>query len=288
MPDMDVVNAENEVQEGLIGDLLNDLSGLAPAEETVVETPVEPVVETPAVETSVVEPVVPVVAATETPVVEEEETSEQIIERLRQQLMAATAGNQQIFPALQGPVAIEGKPGEVANPATPAIAPTEFKASQAYLTEEELDQVIDNPALIVTAIQRAQADIVGQISNNLPSVIQGIVAQQVNQQVLVQRAVTEFYDANSDLRQYAQYAQFVMTEMETKHKDKPYSEIFALTASETRKRLGLKNPAVVEVQRDQTKGEKPAFAGSKRTGTVRPAAKGEWFDPNAADLFNIK
>jgi len=214
-------------------------------------------------------------------------TEPTVEETLRAQILELTqrlggAEVQQIYPAAQG----EQAPEAQAQAQTQQVAQKQqVTATQAYLTDEELDQVIDNPTLIVTAIQRAQQDVVGQIAANLPQVI----SQIVNQQVMVQQAVSEFYEANQDLRQYGSFVKFVMSEMETKHKDKTFNEIFQLTADESRKRLGLKNPAAQVADRSQSsQKQKPAFAGSRRTGTSRPAGKEEFFDPAVADMLNLR
>lgn len=157
-------------------------------------------------------------------------------------------------------------------------------AQQAYLTEEELDQVIDNPALILTAIQRAQQDTARQFTQNLPT----IVNQIVQQQVAVQAAVTEFYDTNKDLRPHANYVQFIMREIETKHSDKTYKELFQMAADESRKRLGLnvQSSTKPQAQRQSGSKEKPAFAGTRQSGMLRPKGKDtNLFDPNAADML---
>ena len=216
-------------------------------------------------------------------VVVEQVTEPTAEESLRAQLIELTArleGVQQIYPVPAAEAPVEGQTQTAT--VQPQPQTQQVTATQAYLTEDELDQVIDNPALIVTAIQRAQQDVVQQIAANLPQVI----SQIVNQQVMVQQAVSEFYDANKDLRQYSGFVKFVMGEMETKHKDKPFNEIFQLTADESRKRLGLKNPDVVNPERKPSQQQRPAFAGSRRTGTSRPAGKEVFFDPAVADMLS--
>ena len=152
---------------------------------------------------------------------------------------------------------------------------TTQQALEQFLSTDELDRLLDEPALINVAFNRAiQA---------MQVTTQRSVAQEVQRQIMISKAVTDFYSTNSDLLPYAKFVQFVMAEQEVLHKDKPYIEIFQTTASECRKRLGLSTPGAVT--RDTNKGsQRPAFAGSKR-GNSRPATKGEFFDPNAADMF---
>ena len=146
-----------------------------------------------------------------------------------------------------------------------------------FLTPEELDRVIDEPALINLAFQRALTSITGNIQQNISS--------EVNRQILVNREITNFFTLNKDLLPYAKFVRYTLNEMEAKHGDKTYGEIFDETATECRKRLGLSAP---EQTRETNKDvQRPAFVGSRR-GNARPASgDGTWFDPSAKDIFDI-
>lgn len=148
----------------------------------------------------------------------------------------------------------------------------------AFLSAEELDQVIDKPELLNTAFQRSQKALMATI----PQIIQA----EVNRQIVVQKAISDFYTANSDLLPYAKFVQYTMAEVEDKNRDKTYAEIFETTANECRKRLGLSAPAQQQRQnRQPNNGQKrPAFAGSKQN-TGRPAGQKEIFDENARDML---
>ncbi len=149
---------------------------------------------------------------------------------------------------------------------------------QDFLTSDELDRLIDEPQLINVAFQRSQQQMLGSLGS--------IVQQEVNKQILISRAVTDFYQSNQDLLPYSQFVQFVMAEVEKTNQDKPYSEIFQTTADECRKRLRLTSPATVKqpVRQSSSGTQKPAFAGSKR-GNARPAGQQSIFDENARDMF---
>lgn len=147
-----------------------------------------------------------------------------------------------------------------------------------FLTAEELDRVIDEPDVLNKAFGRA----ISVMEQNIQSVIQA----EVNRQILVSKAVSEFYTTNQDLAPYGKFVQFVMSEIEQQNQDKTYAEIFQMTAEKARERLGLGgNTRVDERQKSQTNAQRPAFAGSKKS-TARPAGKQEFFDPNAADMMN--
>ena len=144
-----------------------------------------------------------------------------------------------------------------------------------FLSAEELDRLIDEPALINTAFQRAQGSIIANVNQ--------MVSAEVNRQILINRAVTDFYSSNADLLPYSKFVQFVMSEVESANQDKTYADIFETTAKECRKRLGLST--VTTVNRETNKGtQKPAFAGSKK-GNARPSGKQEFFDDAARDMF---
>ena len=155
---------------------------------------------------------------------------------------------------------------------------------EAFLTDEEVDRIIDEPQLLNVAFNRA----ISVMQQN----IQGVIQAEVSRQVMVSKAVSEFYTENQDLVPYGKFVQYVMSEIERENPNSTYAEIFQTTASEVRKRLGLQGSVQGSVSRD-TRGQspaakqRPAFAGTKR-GTQRPAGKQEWFDSNAADLFGLQ
>jgi hypothetical protein len=113
-----------------------------------------------------------------------------------------------------------------------------------------------------------------------------IIQAEVNKQIMISRAVSDFYTENQDLLPYSKFVQFVMKDVESKNPTKTYNEIFADTASECRKRLGMATTPVRQREQPANNGQKPAFAGSKR-GTTRPAAQQDFFDNNAKDVMDF-
>ncbi len=146
-----------------------------------------------------------------------------------------------------------------------------------YLTPEELDRVLDEPGLINIALTRALTSV--------PQTMGSIIQMEVQKQLAVTKAVTDFYTLNDDLLPHAKYVQFIMAEQEMQHKDKTYSEIFDLTAKECRKRLGLKAPSIMDNKANNGSTEKPAFVKGGRTGGK--VGQTQVFDENARDLFNL-
>lgn len=162
--------------------------------------------------------------------------------------------------------------------------PQKQQTLEAFLTEDEVDRIIDEPQLLNVAFSRA----ISVMQQNMQRVIQS----EVSKQVMVSKAVSDFYVRNQDLAPYNKFVQFVMSEVERENPDKTYADIFEMTANDVRKRLGLPGQAqgqFVQTDRGQSPAakQKPAFAGSKRN-SPRPAGKTEWFDPNAADLLGLQ
>ena len=228
----------------------------------------DPVVEPP------IEPQKDEVPVTETVVETKEQTDDDLISTLRAEILALTELVQK-DPLVQKPqTEVTTDENKVESKTE---SPKEFKTLAKFLSDDELDQIIDKPELINVAFERSQQVML----HNMQIAIQ----QEVNKQILVSRAISDFYQSNEDLRPYGKFVQFVLAEQEAKNPDKTYGEIFKETADECRKRLGLSK--TVRTQQSDKPGQKPAFAGSKR-GVSRPASTQEWFDPNAADIFNVK
>jgi hypothetical protein len=152
-----------------------------------------------------------------------------------------------------------------------------------YLSKDELDEVIDKPELINKAIHGSVKNVISTLTDAMPQLIN----EAVRYRIMVNSAITEFYDANQDLRPFAGFVGSVLTQQEQINKDKTYGEIFELTAQECRKRLGLKAPGSTDPGSSTTR---PAFAGTRKgTGTKPATGQGAgWFDANAADLFSAR
>jgi hypothetical protein len=209
----------------------------------------------------------------EKPTEESDELS--LVESLRAQLLSMTEALQAdpLVQTVKPDVTSENIDGTAA-----IVAPQTASTLSAFLSEEELDRLIDEPQLINVAFQRSQQAMLSSVST--------LVQQEVNKQIMVSRAITDFYTENNDLLPYSKFVQFVMNEVETKNRDKTYDVIFKTTADECRKRLGLSTSK--DVVRDANKGQqKPAFAGSKKSNS-RPVEAKEFFDKNAADIFDLR
>lgn len=203
---------------------------------------------------------------------EKESSPEDIIKSLREQLLNLTE-------LVQVDPKVQSVKEDVSQQVIEQDQKVVDKAQQTlanFLTEDELDRIIDEPQLLNLAFQRAQAANSVQIGQ--------LVQQEVQRQIMVSKAITDFYTANNDLLPYSKFVQFVMSDVESKNKDKTYGQIFEETASECRKRLGLANPNQ-QVRQTNNGQQKPAFAGSKR-GNSRPVGKEEWFDASAEEMMN--
>lgn len=253
----------DDEQMGFLGELLGDLPEETPTEEVVEEK----------VEEDKVEADISIEPQVEEKVVVEEKVEEPEIDQaaiLREQIVKLTEQLQRdpLQQTIETDVKTEGT----------KVEEKKQEVLKAFLTEDEIDRIIDEPQLLNTAFNRA----ISVMQQNM----QGAIQAEVNRQVMVSRAVSDFYTGNQDLAPYGKFVQFVMAEIEQQNPTKTYAEIFDLTASESRKRLGLGSVKTVERQQSQPNQQKPAFAGSKKS-TARPASKQEFFDPNAADMMNL-
>lgn len=175
--------------------------------------------------------------------------------------------------AVQENVAPQGSSAQTQEPAQQVV---DNQTLQQYLTPEELDRVLDEPGLINTAISRALI--------NLPQTMGAIIQNEVQKQLTITKAITDFYTVNDDLLPHSKYVQFIMAEQERLHKDVTYAEIFDLTAKECRKRLGLKSPNSMVDNKPNNGQQRPAFARGRQSGGKVTQEK--YFDQNAADMFD--
>lgn len=257
-------------QMGFMNDLLDGAEAIDPdftgfeEKETSEAKPEEPE------EKEVIEPDLAIEESQEADDQVEETESASIIESLRAQILA-----------LSEQVGVDPKVQKVQETVETEAAKEQKTMQEAkevletFLTEDELDRILDEPQLINKAIKRSQDAVLGSMG--------AIIQAEVNKQLMVNKAVTEFYTVNEDLLPYAKYVQFVMGEVEARNRDKSYAEIFQTTADECRKRLGLSTKVQTTRETNKASGQKPAFAGSKR-GNARPT-KPEFFDPAAADML---
>jgi hypothetical protein len=200
------------------------------------------------------------------------------------------SGTTQVYPPASAPVL----PTAPITPVTPVTVeqanPMQAimdALTQGFLTQDELDSVIDQPELINEAYSRSSKKFVENIFAILPQ----LVNQSVSAEIQKNKLVTTFYEMYGDLKPYGDFVRLNMAEIEKVNPTKTYKEIFEETATVCRKRLGLKESTTlpkVEVQPDG-KPLPPAFAGSKGnsgkpSGSVKPK---EWFDENAADIMNL-
>lgn len=256
----------NKIEEDQL-DFIGELLGDAPVQAA------EPVEEpTQVEEVSQVEEPTQNEEVTQTEAAPQQEEPEQDINAiLREQIVKLTE-------QLQSDPLVQSVQSKVEDKEQPKQKPSQQSVLKAFLSEEEIDRVIDEPQLLNKAFERA----IGSIEQSMQRAIQA----EVNRQVMVSRAVSDFYTSHEDLAPYGKFVQFVMSEVEKSNPDKTYAEIFQMTANESRKRLGLGAAKVQERQQSQPRTQRPAFAGGK-SGNARPAARPDFFDPNAADMLSL-
>lgn len=154
------------------------------------------------------------------------------------------------------------------------------------LTQDELDVVIDKPELLNAAYKKKNEQLVQHLFGALPNIVESYVQKEIQ----VNKLVTTFYEMYDDLRPYADFVKLNMGEIEKANPTMTYKDIFEKTATQCRKRLGLKEQPSGNEGRKSTGGKVPAaFAGSKSNmSKASMVEKKPLFDENAADLLNFR
>ena len=139
-----------------------------------------------------------------------------------------------------------------------------MKKDISFLSQEQLDALIDKPALIIPALNEARRQSAQEVISIIPTIVSGMVESYM-QSV---RTASEFYEKNSDLAPYRDFTKVLFSQVQKQNQDKPIEEILTLTASEVRKRLNLVAPTAKTVP-TKVASQKPNFpAGKTRSGKV--------------------
>ena len=170
-------------------------------------------------------------------------------------------------------------PGVPAAPAVPGSSPSAplplpfdtvaalreaIKTDKEFFTKEEIDQLIDNPALIQIALNKVRRDAIESVLGTLPQIAGNIVQQQFD----AYRASQDFYEANEDLSPYREFVKTTYMTVQAQNKELPLEKILAETAAQARKSLRLPTPVKNVVRQPVAQ---PKFAGRKAAGSRAPA-----------------
>ena len=176
------------------------------------------------------------------------------------------------------PVAV-AVPGVPAAPAVPGSSPSAplplpfdtvaalreaIKTDKEFFTKEEIDQLIDNPALIQVALNKVRRDAIESVLGTLPQIAGNIVQQQFD----AYRASQDFYEANEDLSPYREFVKTTYMTVQAQNKELPLEKILAETAAQARKSLRLPTPVKNVVRQPVAQ---PKFVGRKAAGSRTPA-----------------
>lgn len=260
-----------EIDE-LIGSLASESSSEptptpAPKEEPPIVTP--PVEEPPKLEVKegeptpkpVGEPVVtpsPDPSKVEPPVVEGEETIEEIRER-NKLLLARIEELTPIPGAIAAPLP---KSIETKGEPTPIVSPVPEKVEEIdFLAGQDIDDIIDDPkklnALLNSVYLRAKSDGKEDAAKAVLTALPGVVSSEVSAATNTHAVVNEFYSQNEDLVVVKKTVMAVAAQVHTEKPELGYKEVLKEAANRTRKLLGLRPP----VTKTNTKFDDPGFAG---------------------------
>lgn len=193
----------------------------------------------------------------------DDETSERDFEAenelLRNQIIALATQGTSIVPDEEDPSGDQTKEGneQEGNEKTKTLPAGPIKLGELevkdYLTEDELDKVVDNPKLINTAINKAMTRMLEHLSGELGKVVTplservnslpGSVADAVSRQQLLSDKKQAFFSDNTDLTKASEFVDFTFkklaTEAISKKEKVTVSELYEKAGAEVRKTLSL-------------------------------------------------
>ena len=244
-----------------------------PVEEVPIETPpVEALIDELPPEVPPVEEPPGEVPPVETPI-EDEETPEQELARLRSQntLLIQRIEDQVGGPAPVAPKVVETPPivPPIVPPVVAPIAPPAEVADIDFIKGRTLEELIDDPKglnqllneVYKKGIERGGTTpsvepIVERILNSLP----GIVQVQVTQQNAIRELVTDFYKNNEDLMGVRRTVAAFANEVHSENPDWETKNVFSEAGVRTRKALGMRERAAKQTTTPTTR---PAFARTR-------------------------
>ena len=159
---------------------------------------------------------------------------------------------------------------EVEEPVLPSLEPIEFVADEDAIYELTRDPKKFNE-LMNKVVSEAHNRAVLLTTQNVLTSIPKIVGSSIEQATSIQRAADEFYKTNEDLIPFKSFVMMVTNEIAAANPDKQLNELLGDIAVEARKKLNLKERAVVNKKKEDEKS--PAFVkakGTRRTPASKP------------------
>lgn len=148
---------------------------------------------------------------------------------------------------------------DVTTKAPTTKAPTVFE-EQDFLKDLDLEEVTGDPKefnkLLNSIYQRAVTDTQKTVNAEVTQSIPNMVSVVSN----LQKATSDFYDANKDLEPFKKVVAHVFDDLVSAEPNKAYDEIMLDVALETRKRLELPKPTNKKVD----KGTPPKLPNKKK------------------------
>lgn len=157
-----------------------------------------------------------------------------------------------------------------------------------FLTEEELDRVLDDPKLLNTAMKRALQPVLENTLKALKRLHSDMqmapqqMASIAQNAVTTQNFVTDFFSQNEDLKQYGDvvrmYASQIANQAITNGEEKTWGDVLTEAGEKTRKALRLPKEKQSPKKR---KVSDPALPGAKTGRRVRPKKRQKPTDQQA-------
>lgn len=187
--------------------------------------------------------------------------TEELRKRLNEVAAFREMAQQQTWPATDD----AKKAQEQAAATEPEAKPQEQRPNLVFVTEEEAEEIVENPAKINEVLTRVYNQALEDTYKALPQ----LVVRMVNTQMTMERLVSDFYRENDDLAPYRDFVALVGQEIESKPENagRPYPELLQEIAAEARKRLGLMKKA-----EQASAAQKPRASFADPRGTRRRLA----------------
>jgi hypothetical protein len=134
---------------------------------------------------------------------------------------------------------IEPPPTPAPTPAPPPVAPPAAGEDVAFMTDEEADQLIDNPKILNKILNKVFQAGREAALREVPSIASSVAQQQLT----MKERADAFWDNNKDLKSFKDFTALVANQVQTEHQDWTLDQIFEETAKVARTRLGIVSAA---------------------------------------------
>ena len=271
----------NEDMKDQINDLLDETSTIEGEEEGFVDSTTDAVVVDVAGEEAVADAVgsEDTTIATETP---------SVTEVVQSGGEPAAGAEEEEVPLVESIDDIRQRIAEMSMPAP--VAPVEgdvitdpldaFKEDLPYITEENLEQIANDPLLLNAAMNNVRR----QTAENLLTIVPQLIQKAIQENTVKMETHNAFYSKHKELTPYKPYVSSVAKDIQAKNPDKTQDEILELVATSVK--ASLKIAPQKAAAKDKKQGAKPALRNKAGGGrATKPTTTKSDMATQIADLL---